>query len=189
MKRIVLIVFAALGATFAFAQNTVQLQVDASDAPRRLFHVHHDYAGQAGSHDPALPGVDSRRAWTDRANCQPGGTQGERGYSDDRVETRQREHVRVSLGRPRRLGIARRCIRFHFAAGGRRLYFGELRDQRVSGPELEPTAFVSARRGRRQFRIPGLVARAQLLEIWNGPAHSAGDRQRDSGSSPRPSRR
>jgi predicted metalloprotease with PDZ domain len=40
MKRIVLVVFAALWATFAFAQNTVQLQVDASDAPRRLFHVH-----------------------------------------------------------------------------------------------------------------------------------------------------
>jgi len=40
MKRIVLIVFAALWATLAFAQNTVQLQVDASDAPRRLFHVH-----------------------------------------------------------------------------------------------------------------------------------------------------
>jgi predicted metalloprotease with PDZ domain len=40
MKRIVLVVFAALWATLAFAQNTVQLQVDASDAPRRLFHVH-----------------------------------------------------------------------------------------------------------------------------------------------------
>ena len=40
MKRVVLVVFAALWATLAFAQNTVQLQVDASDAPRRLFHVH-----------------------------------------------------------------------------------------------------------------------------------------------------
>src|ERR1700692_4613065 len=40
MKRMVFVVFAAFLATLAFAQNTVQLQVDASDAPRRLFHVH-----------------------------------------------------------------------------------------------------------------------------------------------------
>ena len=40
MKRMVFVVFAALWAPLAFAQNTVQLQVDASDAPRRLFHVH-----------------------------------------------------------------------------------------------------------------------------------------------------
>ena len=40
MKRMILVVLASLWATFTFAQDTVQLQVDASDAPRRLFHVH-----------------------------------------------------------------------------------------------------------------------------------------------------
>ena len=180
MKRIVLIVFAALWATLAFAQNTVQLQVDASDAPRRLFHVHMTMPAKPGSHDAALPGVDSRRTWTDRANRQPGGPQGERRYPDGRMETRQREHVRVSLGRTCGLVIGRRCIRFHLAARRRGLHLGELCYQRASCPQLEPAALVSARCGRGPFRIPDLAARAQFLEIRNRPAHSAGDRQRDS---------
>src|SRR6266498_1128836 len=39
MKRIVLLALMAIVGTRVFAQNTVQLHVDASDAQRRLFHV------------------------------------------------------------------------------------------------------------------------------------------------------
>ena len=171
MKRVVLIVFAVLGATFSFAQNTVQLQVDASDAPRRLFHVHMTM--------PAKPGPMTL--------LYPEWIPGEHGPTGPIANL---VGLKVSAGNQtvawKRDSVNMYAFHLDVPAGSSSL---DVAFDFISPPE--EGGFTSGSSATSELavmnwnqlllypqdadagpvRLPGLVARAQLLEIWNGPAH------------------
>ncbi len=149
----------------AYAQNTVDLHVDATGAASRVIHVRMSMPAKPGPMTLLYP------EWIPGEHGPTGpianlvGLKFSERRSRHRLETRQRQYVRVPCRNSRRR-IGSRCgLRFRVAARSQRLHIGSLHHQRVSDSQLESAAAVSGRRGRRQRAIPRVSPTAAHLEV------------------------
>jgi hypothetical protein len=110
--------------------------VDATDAPRRLFHVQMTIPARPGPmtllYPEWIPGEHAQRADRQPGRAEDGGRR-----EAGRVEARQREHVCVSHRCSGGRIVGRSGLRFHLAAGGGG-YSSGIGHQRAGGAQLEP---------------------------------------------------
>ena len=124
----------------------VTIDLDASEAGRRILHAKLVIPARPGAMTLVLSEVDSRRARPDRSGHRPGRLEDLRRRQEHRLEAGRRRHVRLPLRGPRR-GLGDR--RFAglpdapFLGGGFQLRV--LLHLRAGHPQLEPGAPLSRR--------------------------------------------
>ena len=130
--------FLALSSVSLFAQDTVRLLVDATDAPRRLFHVQMTMPAKPGPMTLLYP------EWIPGEHGPTGpivnlvGLKSSGRRPDHRLEARQRQHVCVPSGSAGGRNVPRSGFRFHRRRPSRRrLLLRRLRHQRNWPSQLE----------------------------------------------------
>ena len=135
--------------------------VDATDAPRRLFHVHLTIPAKPGPmtllYPEWIPGEHGPTGPIDR----PGRSENHRERANNSVEARLREHVRVSRHRSRRRDCAGRRLRSDSRRRNRGLLLRRFGHHRARGPELESVPAVSGRRAVGSAALSGQPAKCR----------------------------
>ena len=169
-----------------YAQNAVKLKVDATDAPRRLFHVQMTMPAKPGAMTLLYP------EWIPGEHGPTGpiaNLVGLKIQGGGKTIPWKRDSVNMfafHLDVPGRRDLARRGLRFHLAAGIGGLLLRRVGHQRTGRAQLESAAALSRGRAARRLSVPGHAEGARRLALRHRAAHPARERQRDRVSARQP---